>query len=79
MLLLKSFLQEDENDEHEEEKSRMEDTVDQTGTEEDADETDDKILIGKRTHQVSPLHFKCFQQRSWHLLFNISLKEISRY
>lgn len=34
----------------------MDDTMDQTGNEEDGDENDDKILISKSTHQVSPLH-----------------------
>lgn len=34
----------------------MEDTVDQTGNEEDDDEND-KILISKKTHQVSPILF----------------------
>lgn len=57
--LLKSFVQEDEDDEYDEEKSLMEDTMDQTGNEEN-DENDDKVLVGKRTHQVSPLLFtKC--------------------
>ena len=47
------FVQEDEDDEYEEEKSLMEDTMDQSGIESD----------DKRIHQVGPLHFnymKCF-------------------
>lgn len=53
MLLLKSFVQEDEDDEYEEENSLMEDTMDQTGSEEVGDENDDRILIDKKTYQVS--------------------------
>lgn len=57
MLLLKSFVQEDEDDEYEEENSLMEDTMDQTGSEEVGDENDDRILIDKKTYQVSAITF----------------------
>ncbi len=57
IVLLNSFVQEDEDDEYEEGKSLMEVTVDQTDNEDHDDENDDKILIGKRTHQVSLAYF----------------------
>lgn len=46
-------IQENEDDEYEEEKSLMEDTMDLTNNEEGSDENDEKICVGKRTHQVS--------------------------
>lgn len=63
MLLLKSFVQEDEDDEYEEEKSPMEDTMDPTDNEEDSNENDEKIIIGKKTHQVS-LDFNIIHKNS---------------
>lgn len=57
MMMLKSFVQEDEDDEYEEENSLMEDTMGQTGNEEDGEASDDRILVGKKTHQVSLLPF----------------------
>lgn len=52
-MLLKSFLQEDENDEYEEETRLTEDTMDQTSNDEDGS----KIVISENTHKVSCWHF----------------------
>lgn len=52
IVLLKSFFQEDENDEYEEETSLMEETMDQTSNE-DCNENGSKILISKKTYEVS--------------------------
>lgn len=52
--LLKSSVQEDEDAECEEERSLMEDTMDQSSVEEAGDENDEKIVIGKKMHQVGP-------------------------
>ncbi|XP_044070074.1 kinesin-like protein KIF20B isoform X2 [Siniperca chuatsi] len=77
-------VQEDEDDEYEEEKSLMEDTMDQTGNEEDGDENDDKILIGKRTHQIQAALLKQLQvqlkkERAESLLMEARVREeISR-
>lgn len=51
---LNVFIQEDEGDECEEEESMMMDTTDQTEAEEDGE---DKILVCKKTHQVSTFLF----------------------
>lgn len=51
-------IQENGDDEYEEEKSLMEDTMDLTNDEEGSDENDEKICISKRTHQASlDFHF----------------------
>ncbi|XP_031733804.1 kinesin-like protein KIF20B [Anarrhichthys ocellatus] len=73
-------VQEDENDEYEEEESLMESTMDQTGNEEDADESDDKILISERTHQrqlalVNQLQVELKKERAESLLMEARLRE----
>lgn len=54
---LNVFIQEDEDDECEEEESMMMDTTDQSEAEEDGDDNEDKILVCKKTHQVSTFLF----------------------
>ncbi|XP_068575575.1 kinesin-like protein KIF20B [Cebidichthys violaceus] len=77
-------VQEDEDDEYEEEESLMESTVDQTGNEEDTNESDDKILISERTHQrqlelFNQLQVQLKQERAESLLMEARLREeISR-
>ncbi|XP_074503155.1 kinesin-like protein KIF20B isoform X2 [Sebastes fasciatus] len=77
-------VQEDEDDEYEEEKSLMEDTMDQTGNGEDGEESDDKILICKRTHQRQVVLSKQLQvqlkkERAENLLMEARVREdISR-
>ncbi|XP_067466947.1 kinesin-like protein KIF20B isoform X2 [Thunnus thynnus] len=77
-------VQEDEDDEYEEGKSVMEDTMDQSGGEEDGDENDDKILISKKTHQkqttlLKQLQVQLKKERAESLLMEVRVRdEISR-
>uniref|UniRef100_A0A8C4GGY7 Kinesin-like protein KIF20B n=2 Tax=Dicentrarchus labrax TaxID=13489 RepID=A0A8C4GGY7_DICLA len=77
-------VQEDEDDEYDEEKSLMEVTMDQTGNEEDSDENDDKIFIGKRVHQrqvalLKQLQVQLKKERAESLLMEARVRdEISR-
>ncbi|XP_045921132.1 kinesin-like protein KIF20B isoform X2 [Micropterus dolomieu] len=78
-------VQEDEDDECEEEKSLMEDTMDQTCNEEDSDEHDnDKILIGRKMHQrqvalLRQLQLQLKKERAESLLMEARVREeISR-
>ncbi|XP_059215489.1 kinesin-like protein KIF20B [Centropristis striata] len=77
-------VQESEDDECEETKSLMDDTMDQTGIDEDSDESGDKILIGKRTHQrqvalLQQLQVKLKKERAENLLMEARVREeISR-
>ncbi|KAM9345101.1 kinesin-like protein KIF20B [Symphorus nematophorus] len=77
-------VQEDEDNEYEEEKSLMEDTMDQTGNEETGDEHDDKIVISKSTHQrqmalLKQLQVQLKKERAESLLMEARVREeISR-
>ncbi|XP_042288675.1 kinesin-like protein KIF20B isoform X1 [Thunnus maccoyii] len=77
-------VQEDEDDEYEEGKSVMEDTMDQSGGEEDGDENDDKVLISKKTHQkqttlLKQLQVQLKKERAESLLMEVRVRdEISR-
>ncbi|KAK9541299.1 hypothetical protein VZT92_001355 [Zoarces viviparus] len=73
-------VQEEEDDEYEEEESLMESTMDQTGNEEDADESDNKILISERTHQrqlalINQLQVELKKERAKSLLMEARLRE----
>ncbi|XP_078129045.1 kinesin-like protein KIF20B isoform X3 [Sander vitreus] len=77
-------VQEDEDDEYEEENSLMEDTMDQTGNEEDGDASDDRVLVGKKTHQrqvalLKQLQVQLKKERAESLLMEARVREeISR-
>ncbi|XP_039640640.1 kinesin-like protein KIF20B [Perca fluviatilis] len=77
-------VQEDEDDEYEEENSLMEDTMDRTGNEEDGDAGDDRILVGKKTHQrqvalLKQLQVQLKKERAESLLMEARVREeISR-
>ncbi|XP_042358648.1 kinesin-like protein KIF20B isoform X2 [Plectropomus leopardus] len=77
-------VQEDEDDECEEGRSLMEDTMDQTGHDEDVNESDNKILIDKRTHQrqvalLKQLQVQVKKERAEGLLMEARVREdISR-
>ncbi|XP_054456474.1 kinesin-like protein KIF20B isoform X2 [Anoplopoma fimbria] len=77
-------VQEDEDDEYDEDQSLMEGTMDQTGNEEDACESDEKILIGERFHQrqlalLKQLQVQLKKERAESLLMEARLREeISR-
>ncbi|XP_029306118.1 kinesin-like protein KIF20B [Cottoperca gobio] len=78
-------VQEDEYDEYdEEEQSLMESTMDQTGSEEDNDESDDKIVIGKKMQQrqvalLGQLQVQLKKERAESLLMEARVREeISR-
>ncbi|XP_031171869.2 kinesin-like protein KIF20B isoform X2 [Sander lucioperca] len=77
-------VQEDEDDEYEEENSLMEDTMGQTGNEEDGEASDDRILVGKKTHQrqvalLKQLQVQLKKERAESLLMEARVREeISR-
>ncbi|XP_067368029.1 kinesin-like protein KIF20B isoform X4 [Channa argus] len=77
-------VQENYNDEYEEENSLMEDTMDQTGNEEDGDENDAKIVISKKMHEtqvvlLEQLQVQLKKERADSLLMEARVRdEISR-
>ncbi|XP_026212044.1 kinesin-like protein KIF20B isoform X2 [Anabas testudineus] len=77
-------VQEDENDEYEEETSLMEDTMDQTGYEEDDNENGNKIVISKKSHEaqvalLTQLQVQLKKERAESLLIEARIREeISR-
>ncbi|XP_068424378.1 kinesin-like protein KIF20B isoform X2 [Clinocottus analis] len=69
-----------EDDDYEEEMSQMESTMDQTGNEEDADESDDTINIGEGTHQkqlslLKQLQVQLKKERAESVLMEARLRE----
>ncbi|KAM9365003.1 kinesin-like protein KIF20B [Pholidichthys leucotaenia] len=73
-------VQENEDDECEEEQNPMEDTMDQTNTEGDGDETCDQILISKKMHQrqaalLKELQVKLKKEQPDSLLMESQLRE----
>ncbi|XP_027131333.1 kinesin-like protein KIF20B isoform X2 [Larimichthys crocea] len=77
-------VQEDEDAECEEERSLMEDTMDQSSVEEAGDENDEKIVIGKKMHQsqvelLKQLQVQLKKERAEGLLMEARVREeISR-
>ncbi|TKS86088.1 Kinesin-like protein KIF20B [Collichthys lucidus] len=75
-------VQEDEDAECEEERSLMEDTMDQSSVEEAGDENDEKIVIGKKMHQsqvalLKQLQVQLKKERAEGLLMEARVREES--